>query len=176
MLRVVYGLVIVDEAQNLTKQQYRLISNLIGRDSETGLPLVPATLLGDPNQSVTRFAGGDSTLMGQFARDYGAREFELTHNFRSSKRLAELERVVSTELGRSQASPRVRAERSAGGVVSSREFRDEESEGRFVADWAVGLLNEGLPAEALSPGERGRVDPEDIAVLARHSAALNRCG
>ena len=173
MLRIIYGLVIVDEAQNLTKQQYRLITALIGRHPETGLPLVSTTLLGDPNQSVTRFAGGDSALMGQFAREYGARQFELTENFRSSKRLAVLERVVSHELRARGASPRVRAERSAEGSVSVREFPDERSEGAFVAEWAVGLLNDGLPPEAVSPSERRRVRPEGIAVLARHSAALN---
>ena len=173
MVRNIYGLVIVDEAQNLTKQQYQFITSLIGRHPETGLPLVSTTLLGDPNQSVTRFAGGDSTLMSQFVRDYGAHEFELTQNFRSSKRLVALERVVSQELGRPGSDPSVRAERSSEGVVSFREFRDEESEGSFVADWAGGLLDEGLPSESVSPGERRQVRPEDIAVLARHSAALN---
>lgn len=173
MVRNIYGLVIVDEAQNLTKQQYQFITALIGRHPETGLPLVATTLLGDPNQSVTRFAGGDSTLMGQFVRDYGAREFELTQNFRSSRRLAALERVVSQELGRPGSDPSVRAERSSEGVVSIREFRNEQSEGSFVADWAAGLLDEGLPSESVSPGEHRRVRPEDIAVLARHSAALN---
>ena len=57
MLRVIYGSVIVDEAQNLTEQQYQLITALVGQHSDTRLPLVPTTLLGDPNQSVTGFAG-----------------------------------------------------------------------------------------------------------------------
>ena len=171
--RNIYGLVIVDEAQNLTKQQYQLIAALIGRDDRSGLPMVSATLLGDPNQSVTRFAGGDATLMRQFVDDYGANEFELTENFRSSKRLAALERVVSRELGRAGTDPRVRAERSSEGVVCVREFPDEACEGSSVADWAAGLLDEGMPPESVSPGERRGIQPEDIAVLARHSAALN---
>ena len=172
MQRNIYGLVIVDEAQNLTKQQYQLITSLIGRDDDTGLPMVSATLLGDPNQSVTGFAGGDATLMRQFVDDYGAKEFELTQNFRSSKRLAALERVVSRKLGRAGTDPSVLAERSSEGVVCVREFSDEACEGSSVADWAVGLLEEGLPPESMSPGERRPVQPEDIAVLARHSAAL----
>ena len=72
MMRVIYGMVIVDEAQNLTEQQYRLITALVGTDTETGQPLVSTTLLGDPNQSVTGFAGGDSRLMTRFVEDYGA--------------------------------------------------------------------------------------------------------
>ena len=173
MQRNIYGLVIVDEAQNLTKQQYQLISALIGRDDKTSSPMVSATLLGDPNQSVTRFAGGDATLMRQFVDDYGATDFELTQNFRSSKRLAALERVVSRELGRAGTDPSVRAERSSEGVVCVREFPDEACEGSSVADWAAGLLEEGMPPESMSPGERRGIQPEDIAVLARHSAALN---
>ncbi len=173
MARVVYGLVIVDEAQNLTKQQYRLITSLIGPPTMTGLSMVPTMMLGDPNQSVTGFAGGDSTLMNQFAHDYGAKRFELTQNFRSSKCLAALERVVSQELGSPSADSGVDAEQAAEGAVSVHEFHDEQSEGAFVARWATRLLEEGLPAEAVPCGEQRRVRPEDIAVLARHSAALN---
>ena len=69
------------------------------------------TLLGDPNQSVTGFAGGDSRLMKRFVNDYGAQECMLTQNFRSSQRLASLERVVSLELGGDRPRPSVRAER-----------------------------------------------------------------
>ena len=171
--RNIFGLVIVDEAQNLTRQQYKLIATLIGRDDAAGLPVVPTTLLGDPNQSVTGFAGGDNGLMRQFADDYRAEEFKLTHNFRSSRRLAALERVVSRELGRPSADTGLAAERSSDGSVCVREFPDEASEGSFVADWVAGLLDEGLPPETALSSEHRRLRSEDIAVLARHSAALN---
>ena len=173
MLRIIYGLVIVDEAQNLTEQQYRLITSLVGKDTATGRPLISTTLLGDPNQSVTGFAGGDSRLMKRFVDDYGAQERLLTQNFRSSQRLASLERVVSLELGGDRPRPSVRAERAAAGVIDCGEFPSEAAESSFVTDWAERLLNEGLPAEAVAPGETCRVRAEEIAVLARHSAALS---
>ena len=173
MMRVVYGLVIIDEAQNLTEQQYRLITTLVGRDAETGLPLVPTMLLGDPNQSVTGFAGGDSKLMKRFAHDFGAKEFRLTQNFRSSQRLASLERVVSLKLDDGRPRPAVRTERAAEGVINCHESSSEPDEASFVADWAARLLDEGLPSDAVSPGEQCRLRAEDIAVLARHSAALD---
>ena len=122
---------------------------------------------------MTGFAGGDSTLMRRFVSEYGAREFVLTQNFRSSKRLASLERVVSVKLGGDGPRRGVRAEGAADGVIECRVCPNEQSEGSFVADWAESLLNEGLPSEAVSPGEICRVNPEDIAVLARHSAALS---
>ena len=173
MMRVVYGLVIVDEAQNLTRQQYQLITSLIGQDTETGLPLIQTTLLGDPNQSVMGFAGGDSTLMKRFAENYCAETFTLTQNFRSSQCLASLERVVSLELGHGRPRPGVRAELTAEGVIDCDEFPDEAEEASFVADWVGRLLEEGLPPGAVSPGEECRMRVEDVAVLARHSAALD---
>lgn len=183
MFRNIYGLVIVDEAQNLTQQQYQLITALAGRNPETGLPIVSTTLLGDQNQSVTGFAGGDSTLMAHFAQEYDARTFALTRNHRSSRRLASLEQVVSLELEGKGVRDLVHAEGEAEGVIICDTLRDERSEGCFVADWAASLLCEGLPPEAVSPGETCRVQPEDVAVLARHSAALShvsealsRCG
>lgn len=173
MLRVIYGSVIVDEAQNLTEQQYRLIVALVGQHSDTDLPLVPTTLLGDPNQSVTGFAGGDSRLMRRFADDFGAQDFMLTQNFRSSQCLASLERVVSLELEGHNRRPEVQTERIAEGTIHCETLPSEAHEGSFVADWAARLLEEGLPAEAVSAGETCRVRAEEIAVLARHSAALD---
>lgn len=173
MLRVIYGSVIVDEAQNLTEQQYQLIVALVGQHSDTRLPLVPTTLLGDPNQSVTGFAGGDSALMQRFADDFGAQEFMLTQNFRSSQCLASLERVVSLKLDGRHPRPEVQAERIAEGSVHRETFPSEADEGSFVADWAARLLEEGLPPEAVSAGETCRVRAEEIAVLARHSATLD---
>ena len=172
MQRNIFGLVIVDEAQNLTKQQYQLITALIGRDDETGMPVVSTTLLGDPNQSVTRFAGGDASLMGVFADDYCAKRFELSQNFRSSRQLAAIERVVAQDLGKVGVSTDIRSEELVEGVVSVCEFSDEAEEASFIASWATELLNEGLPLESVSLEERVNVKPEGIAVLARHSAML----
>ena len=173
MFRSIYGLVVVDEAQNLTRQQYRLITAFVGQREGTGRSLIPTTLLGDPNQSVTGFAGGDNTLMSMFADDFHAQEFMLTQNFRSSKRLATLERTVSQQLGDDRTRPSVRAERSAEGVIDCREFPDEATEASCVADWVARLLDEGLPPAGVSSGEPSRAQPEDIAVLARHSATLS---
>ncbi len=171
-VRGIYGLVIVDEAQNLTQQQYSLIAALIGQQVTSGVPLVPTTLLGDPNQSVTGFAGGDGKLMERFATEYGAKRLTLNRNFRSSRRLALLERQVSQQLGLGNGRAEDRSQCAAEGVLLCREFDDEGAETAFVADWATSLLAEGLPAQAVSAGEPNGLHAEDIAVLARHAASL----
>ena len=173
MMRRIYGLVVVDEAQNLTRQQYDFISALIGRSSTNGPPLVPTTLLGDPNQSVTGFAGGDSGLMERFANDYDAMKIPLNRNFRSSHRLALLERNVSQELGTDHKRAESGAGCAAEGVVECHEFDDEQEEAAFIAKWVTELLEAGLPDQAVSAKESNRLDAEQIAVLARHASALN---
>ena len=173
MLRVVHGSVIVDEAQNLTEQQYQLIVALVGQHTDTRLPLVPTTLLGDPNQSVMSFAGSDSALMGRFADEFSAQKFALTQNFRASECLASLERAVSLELDGRHPRPEVRTERIAEGMIRRDVLPSEADEGSFVADWAARLLKEGLPPEAVSASETCRVRAEEVAVLARHAAALD---
>ena len=172
-LRVVYGLVMIDEAQNLTKQQYEFIKAFVGLKEDTGGPLVPTTLLGDPKQLVTGFAGGDSTWMNGFAQDYGAKEFVLTQNFRSSKRLARLEQIVSGELANGEGNTNDSSAEAAQGVFECQELPNEAAEGEFVADWVERLLSKGLPSAAVLSGESCGVRPEDIAVLGRYSAALD---
>lgn len=173
MLRNVYGLVLVDEAQNLTQQQYELLVALIGRDPESGAPRIPTTLLGDPNQLVTGFAGGDSGHMQSFEADFGAKQLTLSENFRSSRYLACLEEVVSSKLGRNARHQAGDVGEAVTGVLEARKFRDEGAEGDFIAEWADALLTEGLPSEAVMSYESRKVLPEEIAVLARHAAALS---
>ena len=173
MTRQIYGLVIVDEAQNLTRQQYDLLSALIGRHSQSASPLVPTVLLGDPNQSVISFAGGNRELMERFAREYGAKRFHLTRNFRSSRRLARLERRVSQKLSTSHKRGDDQPNSAAEGILCWREFEDEQAEADDIANWVTRLVDSGMPAEALAYGEPSTLNAEDIAVLARSGTALN---
>ena len=173
MLRNVYGLVLVDEAQNLTRQQYDFIVALIGQHSQSHAPRVPTTLFGDPNQLVTGFAGGDSRHMESFRTNFGARQITLSKNFRSSKLLSHLEEVVSKKLGRNGHHVGIGANESASGILEQQEFDDEQSEAEYVAEWVSQLLADGLPTGAVMPQESNRIEPEEIAVLARHAAALS---
>ncbi len=174
MMRNVYGLVLVDEAQNLTQQQYDLLLALIGRHPESDAPRIATTLLGDPNQLVTGFAGGDNKHMESFATDFGAQKVVLSKNFRSSQRLSCLEELLASELGRdTQRRRNGAAALTATGVLYMRKFPNESAEAEFIAEWAANLLAEGLPTDAFMENESCRVRPEEIAVLARHAAALS---
>ena len=166
-----FGHVIVDEAQNLTLAQYRLLTLLIGGPHLKGKQL-SAMLVGDTKQSVVGFAGGDHTLMGRFCEEYEAERFELKENFRSAKRIAAFGASVATRLDSGPARRTSGIRYAAPGRVERHEAPGEEEEGRYVAGWLKRLLDEGIPEEAMATGETGHVRPEEVAVLARSSAAL----
>ena len=167
----VYGLIIVDEAQNLTNQQYRLLVALAGLPTDASRPSIPIILLGDPKQSIIRFAGADSRLMDRFVQDFNAKEFVLEQNFRSARILAKLARGVAKKLETKDAGDNSDLEYPTPGYIEFHNFSDEKSEGNYIADWVENSLNNGLPKEALTD-ETSHVQPEEIAVLARSSSTL----
>ena len=167
-LRRLYGHVIVDEAQNLTPAQYLLLITLVGTPNEDH---IAAMVVGDDKQSIVSFAGTDSTLMSRFAADYRATRFELCQNFRSAHAIVTIGDAVALRLGQTPRSV-ARTEYAAPGRVETHEASNEQAEGEYVAQWVEALLSDGLPAEALAPGESTIVRPDDIAILARSSAAL----
>jgi DNA polymerase III epsilon subunit-like protein len=70
--------VIVDEAQDIDKKQFRIICNFADKLNAT------ISMAADPNQALYRFRGGSDRYMFQFQSRYHAREFHLTLNYRSS--------------------------------------------------------------------------------------------
>ncbi len=164
-----YGHVIVDEAQNLTASQYTLLATLVGsRDSDH----LPAMVVGDDKQSIMSFAGADPRLIQRFSADYGAARFELRQNFRSAGGIVRLAESVAENLGQPRPHGVDETTYAASGFIEFREAADEDTEGALVADWALRLMADGLPADALAPGEATHVRPNDIAVLGRSAAAL----
>ena len=166
-----YAHVIVDEAQNLTRSQYELITALVGPPSPDE-PHVPILLVGDDKQSIVSFAGADPGLIGRFESEYDATRYELTQNFRSAELIVSLADRVARDLDQTADPDPKTLEYAAKGQVLFQSASDESREGDVVADWVVGLLDNGLPAEALAAGEPERILPEEIAVLGRSAASL----
>ena len=171
-----YHHVIVDEAQNLTPSQYSLLTAIIGSPTSNSGDYIQTMMVGDDKQSLVGFAGADSQLMRKFECDYQAMRFDLTNNFRSAKSIVSLGERVSKALNQSSRiastgkyEPK---EYKAEGWIQVEQTANEEEEGNLVGRWVLSLLHEGLPSEALAPGESDYVRAEQIAVLARSSAAL----
>ena len=169
----IYGLIIVDEAQNLTEQQYQFLFALAGPVSTgTTRPRIPIILLGDPKQSIIRFAGADKELMNRFAEEFKAEKFKLKHNFRSARDLASLARRVARKLEKKNHEEDPDLEYPAPGHIEKHCCPNEHKEGTYVADWVNRMLKNGLPEESLAENESGIVKEEQIAVMARSSSSL----
>lgn len=168
-LSALYSDVVVDEAQNLTRAQYTLLTRLIGESSGDHLN---AMLVGDERQALMGFGGADAGLIREFEATYAAERIELTDNFRSAARIVAAGHRVAARLGiasgdREQTYP-------AAGSIDVRELSSETEEAEYVASWAESLLRDGLEPGILAPGEAPGVRLSDIAVLARTAAALRR--
>jgi DNA helicase II / ATP-dependent DNA helicase PcrA len=168
----IYSHVVVDEAQNLTPEQYKMITSLIG---EPGVEFISTMLVGDDKQSIVSFAGADSSLMHQFETQYGAERIVLRTNYRSALRIVELgNRVASELLDEVDIGAHLQASYAATGMIRVEVADDEGAEASRVSHWIVGLLTSGIPQEASADGEDSHVSPSEIAVLSRSSAWLLR--
>jgi DNA helicase-2/ATP-dependent DNA helicase PcrA len=165
-----YKHVIVDEAQNLTPAQYRLISAIIG---EPPTPTINSTFVGDDKQSIVSFAGADPRLIAQYENDYAAERFALSINFRSATRLSSLAQSVAESLGHEGGQEVAHA---APGQIMIHEAQDETKEADFVCRWIVRLLENGVPSSALSELDARSIQSNEIAVLGRSATALRRLG
>ncbi|MEG9250134.1 ATP-dependent helicase [Arthrobacter sp. Soc17.1.1.1] len=160
-----YTHVVVDEAQNLTPAQYRLLTMMLGEAGEGPA----AMLVGDDKQSIISFAGADPSLMHQFAQRYQAEVIALDVNFRSAALISEFSSVIASELGQQQSHVQPHAARGHIQLVCG---EDESDEARQLGDWVSGLILNGIPKAALANGESPTVRAEEIAILGRSASAL----
>jgi DNA helicase II / ATP-dependent DNA helicase PcrA len=167
ILRRTYGHIVVDEAQNLTCAQYRVIRALLGED----LPLNPqAVLVGDAQQSIIGFAGADPTLMTNFSEHYSAERIDLLKNFRSARSIVAVTRKIDEALGRPVRSDSAQINYATEGSVRVEATADEAAEAEFVTTWVIDLIRNGFEPPTVPHGEAVR--PEEVAVLSRTASGL----
>lgn len=164
VVRRAYDEVVIDEAQNLTQAQYRVITTLLGPADRRS---VRAMMVGDDRQSIVGFAGADHRLMARFIREYAAERHELTVNHRSSTAVAEVSTAVAAALGSSSAAT---ASYAAAGRVLKHAATDERAEAAAVLWWVQDLLRNGLTPPVVPSSER--VLAEEVAVLCRTTSGL----
>lgn len=163
-----YRHVIVDEAQNLTASQYELLRQLLRAGGTTA----NAVLVGDDKQSIVGFAGASPEYMHIFAREFSACTIRLTRNFRSAAAIVRLGDRIAIDLG---DPPSPDQSYAAPGQISYIELEDEAAEANAVLDWVQDQLAQGLPPQALAPGEDRVVREREIAILGRTAASLRAC-
>lgn len=151
-IRQTYSHVFLDEFQDCTGQQYRLIKAAFGESTAI------LTAVGDTKQRIMVWAGALDGVLRTFAEDFSARPLPLYQNRRSAPRLRRMQNRMIAQMDPSAVSP---AEDLTGGdgVIEILPFGTDQDEARGVADLIEAWLKEGV-----APGE--------IAVLVRQQPHL----
>ena len=117
--KIAKSVLVIDEAQDMGADDYRLVQALMHQNEEMRVIAV-----GDDDQNIYDFRGSDSRYMQSLVAQEGAKLYEMTDNYRSSKAIVDCaNRFVSRISGRMKHSPiqSVTGERLRGGATAGME-------------------------------------------------------
>ncbi|CCK58990.1 DNA helicase PcrA [Mycobacterium canetti] len=134
--------VLVDEYQDTNHAQYVLVRELVGRDSNDGVPPAELCVVGDADQSIYAFRGATIRNIEDFERDYpDTRTILLEQNYRSTQNiLSAANSVIARNAGRREK--RLWTDAGAGELIVGYVADNEHDEARFVAE-EIDALAEG---------------------------------
>lgn len=134
--------VLVDEYQDTNHVQYVLVRELVGRDSNDGIPPGELCVVGDADQSIYAFRGATIRNIEDFERDYpDTRTILLEQNYRSTQNiLSAANSVIARNAGRREK--RLWTDAGAGELIVGYVADNEHDEARFVAE-EIDALAEG---------------------------------
>lgn len=134
--------VLVDEYQDTNHAQYVLVRELVGRDSNDGIPPGELCVIGDADQSIYAFRGATIRNIEDFERDYpDTRTILLEQNYRSTQNiLSAANSVIARNAGRREK--RLWTDAGAGELIVGYVADNEHDEARFVAE-EIDALAEG---------------------------------
>ncbi|MCL1888484.1 MAG: ATP-dependent helicase [Kiritimatiellaeota bacterium] len=155
---------LIDEAQDLSPDQWRLLETFRARG-------IPITLVGDPDQSIYGFRGVDVSEFAGFAEKLKPRVARLSRNYRSDAHIVEAASAVIAP-GRNALSvagePRLPHARKIRVYDAPNAF----DEARFIARDIREKLG-GIRLESVSRGASGGLGFRDFAVLVRVKHQMN---
>lgn len=134
--------VLVDEYQDTNHAQYVLVRELVGRDSNDGIPPGELCVVGDADQSIYAFRGATIRNIEDFERDYpDTRTILLEQNYRSTQNiLSAANSVIARNAGRREK--RLWTDAGAGELIVGYVADNEHDEARFVTE-EIDALAEG---------------------------------
>ena len=145
-IRQTYSHVFLDEFQDCTRAQYRLIRACF---RGTGASL---TAVGDTKQRIMGWAGALEGIFQTYAEDFGARALNLYQNFRSEPRLRRMQNAMVLVMDPPAALGEGDLPGDEGEIKILR-FSDDDDEANHLAD----AIQRWIDQE--------RIEPSEIAVL-----------
>lgn len=154
--RTLYQDILVDEGQDLTAVQSRLLRSLAGDK-------VNLFVVADHQQSIRGFAGGSFKNAQNLVPTAIQGPLYLRHNFRSAM---EILRAAEAVLN-GNATDTLMPPNTPPGRVCLVSKGSSDTESSFIASWAFKLIEHGLHVDTLIKGEDSSVRAEDIAIIGR---------
>lgn len=151
-IRQTYSHVFLDEFQDATHEQYKLIKEAFATSGAT------LTAVGDVKQRIMAWAGALDGVLQNFADDFNAVPLPLYQNFRSAPRLRRMQNrmVLQMDPGAASAEDELQGD---DGVIEVRVFDTDVEEAEATADQIQEWLSSGI-------------DPSEIAILVRQQPHL----
>jgi superfamily I DNA/RNA helicase len=145
-IRQTYSHVFLDEFQDCTKEQYKLITTcFLG----TGAKLVA---VGDTKQRIMGWAGALEGIFKTYAADFNAKPLNLYQNFRSAPRLRRMQNAMVRVMDPAAALDDKELQGDDGEIKILR-FEDATEEASYLADAISGWI------------EIDTIEPSEMAVL-----------
>ena len=120
--KIAKSVLVIDEAQDMGPDDFRLVLALMQQNEEMRVIAV-----GDDDQNIYAFRGSDSQNMLSLVNQHGARLYEMTDNYRSSKAIVNCaNRFVQRISGRMKQTPILSATGQDGKVVALKSLADAE--------------------------------------------------
>jgi ATP-dependent DNA helicase RecQ len=162
--------IFVDEYQDVTEQEYRLIrliSGLDNKENQNQSVQINLCVIGDDDQNIYGFRGADAKFILQFQAEYQAQQFLLTENYRSTESIIAVgNRVIQNNRYRCKRLPEeqvcIDSARigQVGEPVNARLFATLTAQAIWVTKQVRQWLDQGTP-------------PNDIAILAKEWQQLS---
>jgi len=114
--RIAKTVLVIDEAQDMSAEEYALVNALMKANEEMRVIAV-----GDDDQNIFEFRGSNSKYMSQLLNDYDGRFFEMTENYRSSRHVVDFANAfVGRIKGRMKNAPIMSMSQENGSVNVTR--------------------------------------------------------
>lgn len=110
--RITKTVVVIDEAQDMDRNEFALIEALMERNEEMRVIAV-----GDDDQNIYQFRGSDSKYLRSFILDKGAVKYELLENYRSCPNIVELANLFAETITERMKTDPIIPVRKENGIV-----------------------------------------------------------
>ena len=91
--RITKTVLVIDEAQDMNKQEFSLVEALMRHNQE-----MRVILAGDDDQNIYKFRGSNSKNLWQFIKEKKAKKIELLENYRSKANIVEFANKFATKI------------------------------------------------------------------------------